>query len=150
LLSYMQKWKLKLDDFNSLAPPDRFMNDAQTLVHLKCFIKNVPELQSINNMVTVMCTGLLSSGRTPTASDKIQMYFNVATTVDKDIKAANRGRRGTSSRNIHLTEILGEDAEEYDDDVTPLESNANEALPEWIMWKVKRWMWRCYKLLPPS
>ena len=86
LLVSMQKWKLKVDDFNSLAPPDRFMNDAQTLVHMKRFIKNVPELQSINNMVNVMCTGLLNSGRTPTALDKIQMYFNVATTVDKGIK----------------------------------------------------------------
>jgi len=130
LISYMENWKLKLDDFNNLADDDRFMNDAQTLVHLKSFIKNVPELQSINNMVTVMTTALLGSGRKPTASDKIQMYFNVATTVDKGIKAANRGRRGTSSRNIHLTEILGEDDEGYDDDVPLLENNAHEGIPD--------------------
>jgi len=76
-----------------------------------------------------MSTALLSSGRKPTASDKIQMYFNVATTVDKGIKAANRGRRGTFSRNIHLTEILGEDDEGYDDDVPLLENNAHEGMP---------------------
>jgi hypothetical protein len=29
-----------------------------------------------------------------------------------------------------LTEILGEDAEEYEDDVQPLENNAHEALPD--------------------
>ena len=58
LLLSMLKYILKIDDFNNLAPPDRFMNDAQKLVHLKRFIKNVPELQGINSMVTVMCTGL--------------------------------------------------------------------------------------------
>ena len=50
LLLSMQKWRLKVDDFNSLAPPGRYINDAQTLVHLKRFIKNVPELQDINNV----------------------------------------------------------------------------------------------------
>jgi len=77
-----------------------------------------------------MCTGLIDKGRIPTASEKIQMYLSVATTVDKGIKAGNRGRRGSPSRNIHLAEILGEDADEYDDDASPLENNAHEGLPD--------------------
>ena len=151
LLLSMQKWKLKVDDFNSLAPSDRHINDAQTLVHLKRFIKNVPELKDINNMVTVMCTGLLSNGHTPSPLDKIQMYFNVATTVDKGVKAANRGRRGrgTPSRNIHLAEILGEDIKENDDEVLPLENNAHEVLPDGNDVEDEvLWIWKCYKLLP--
>ena len=147
LLLYMEKWKAKLDDFNSLAPPDRYMNEAQTLSHLKRFIRHVPELQDMNKLVDIMCTGLRQDGRAPTSKDKIQMYFNVATKVDKDARAANRGRRGVPSRNIHLTEILGEDTEEDDDDVQPLENNAHEVLPDVDM---KRWMWRCTELLPPS
>ena len=89
LLLSMQKWRLKVDDFNSLAPPGRYINDAQTLVHLKRFIKNVPELQDINNMVDIMsmCTGLQNNGHTPSSLDKIQMYFNVATRVDKGVKS---------------------------------------------------------------
>jgi len=81
-------------------------------------------------MVDIMCTGLQNNGHTPSSLDKIQMYFNVATRVDKGVKSANRGRRGTPSRDIHLTEILDEDAEEYDDDVQPLENNAHEVLPD--------------------
>jgi len=130
LITSMQKYLLKIDDFNKLAPPDREMNDAQKLVNLKRLIINVPELQNINSMVTVMCTGLIGKGRIPTALEKIQMYLSVATTVDKGIKPVNRGRRGSTSRNIHLTEILGEDADEYNTDVSPLESNAHEGLPE--------------------
>jgi len=130
LLTSMQKFILKIDDFNNLATPDRQMNDAQKLTNLKRLIRNVPELQSINSMVTVMCTGLSGKGRTPTPLEKIQMYLSVATMVDKGIKGVNRGRRGSPSRNIHLTEILGEDADEYDTDVSPLESNAHEGLPD--------------------
>jgi len=130
LLTSMQKFILKIDDFNNLATPDRQMNDAQKLTNLKRLIRNVPELQSINSMVTVMCTGLIGKGRTPTASEKIQMYLSVATMVDKGIKGVNRGRRGSPSRNIHLTEILGDDADEYDGDDSPLENNAHEGLPD--------------------
>ena len=46
------------------------------------------------------------------------------------LKLANQGRRGTPSRNIHLTEILGEDSDENVDDVQPLENNAHEVLPD--------------------
>ena len=130
LLTSMQKFILKIDDFNNLATPDRQMNDAQKLTNLKRLIRNVPELQSINSMVTVMCTGLIGKGRTPTASEKIQMYLSVATMVDKGIKGVNRGRRGSPSRNIHLAEIIGDDADEYDTDVSPLENNAHEGLPD--------------------
>ena len=78
----MQKWKLEVDDFNDLAPSAQFINEAQTLVHLKHFIRNVPELKSINDLVNVMCTGLQNSGHTPTALDMIQMYFNVSPIFD--------------------------------------------------------------------
>jgi len=130
LLTSMQKFLGKIDDFNKLAPLDRQMNDAQKLINLKRLIKNVPELQSINSMVTVMCTGLIGKGRIPTPLEKIQMYLSVATTVDKGIKAVNRGRRGSPSRNIHMTEILGEDADEYGGDVPLLENNAHEGLTD--------------------
>jgi len=80
-------------------------------------------------MVDIMCTGLQNNGHTPLPIDKIQMYFNVATRVDKDFKAANRGRRGTPSRNIHLAKILGEDIEENVVDDSPQEINAHEVLP---------------------
>ena len=130
LITSMQKYLLKIDDFNKLASADRQMNDAQKLTNLKRLIRNVPELENINSMVTVMCTGLMGRNHTPTPLEKIQMYLSVATMVDKGIKAANRGRRGSPSRNIHLTEILGEDADEYDTDVPPLESNAHEGLPD--------------------
>ena len=126
----MQNWKLKVDDFNELAPSARFINEAQTLVHLKHFIGNVPELKNINDLVNVMCTGIQNSGHTPTARDKIQMYFNVAATVDKNVQEGNRGRRGAPSRNIHVTEILGEDADERGNDVPLLENNAHEGLPD--------------------
>ena len=126
----MQNWKLKVDDFNDLAPAARFINEAQTLVHLKHFIQNVPELKNINDLVNVMCTGIQNSGHTPTARDKIQMYFNVAATVDKNVQEANRGRRGAPSRNIHVTEILGEDADEYGNDAPLLENNAHEGHPD--------------------
>ena len=46
------------------------------------------------------------------------------------LKLANQGRRGTPSRNIHLTEILGEDSDENVDDDQPLENNAHEVLPD--------------------
>lgn len=113
LLSTMQKWKAKVEEFNSLALPERYINESQTLVYLKRFIRNVPELKDMNKLVDIMCTGIQNNiGQTPLPADKIQMYFNVATRIDKDSKEANQGRRGTSSRNIHLAEIFGEDSEE--------------------------------------
>ena len=53
LITTMQKYLLQIDDFNKLAPSDRQISDAQRLVNLKRLIKNVPELQNINSMVSL-------------------------------------------------------------------------------------------------
>lgn len=99
-------------------------------MYLKRFIRNVPELKDMKKLVDIMCTTVQNNGHTPLPAEKTQMYFNVATRVDKDFKEANQGRRGTHSRNIHLAEILGEDNEENVDGDTPLENNAHEILSD--------------------
>ena len=78
-------------------------------------------MKDMNKLVDVMCT---ATGRTPLPAEKTQMYFNVATRIDKEYRETNQGRGGTSSRNIHLAEILGEDSEEN----VPLENNVHEVL----------------------
>ena len=40
----MQKWKALVEEFNSIAPIERYINESQQLVYLKRFISDVPEL----------------------------------------------------------------------------------------------------------
>ena len=49
-----------------------------------------------------------------------------------------------------MTEILGEDADWYDDDVPLLENNAHEGLPDVDNVEGEEVDGRCCKLLPPS
>jgi len=124
----MQRWKAKVEEFNSLAPPNRQISDAQQsqqLVNLRRFIRNVPELKDIDRLVDVMC-----SCHTKTPNEISQIYFDVATSWDGVTNMENQGRRGTPSRNIHTAEILGED---NDEDV-PLENNVHEVLPTSETW----------------
>lgn len=112
-------------------------------MYLKRFVREVPELKDMNKLVDVMCTVIQNIGRTPLPAEKTQMYFNVATRIDKEYREANQGRGEMSSRNIHLAEILGEVSEEN----LPLENNVHEVLPDGdddVDGEVRR----CTRLLP--
>jgi hypothetical protein len=135
----MQKWKALVEEFNSIAPVDRYINESQQLVYLKRFIKDVPELKDINKLVDVMCTGIQNNGRTATPAEKIQIYFNVATRWDSETRGDNQGRGGTLTRNIHTAQILGEGVVE---DV-PLETNNHEVLPDGDI--QEEFDWEAYK-----
>ena len=121
----MHKWKALVEDFNSTAPIDRYINDSTQLVYLKRFIKDVPELHDINKLVDVMCNGIQNNGRVATPAEKIQIYFNIATRYDSETRGDNRGRGGNSTRNIHTAEILGGG----DTADAPLETNNHEVPP---------------------
>ena len=45
----MQKWKALVEEFNSIALIERYINESQQLVYLKRFISDVPELKDVNN-----------------------------------------------------------------------------------------------------
>ena len=77
----MQRWIALVEEFNGIALIERQVNDAQQLVYLKRFIRDVPEVKEINKMVDVMC-----SGRTTTPAEKIQIYFDLTSPQDGIVK----------------------------------------------------------------